>query len=81
MFQKLILKDRNIYFEKIRDFSQEDSKDTLCPDPTKNMFASSQATLNTTTRQTERVRKIGVCSICHTTGKTIANKTKCPQNK
>jgi hypothetical protein len=66
-------------FEKIRDYCKEDSKDSLCPDPTKNMFApTSQASLNTTTRQTERVRKIAECSICHKPGH---KKTKCPQNQ
>jgi hypothetical protein len=43
------------------------------------MFApTSQATLNTTTRQTELVRQIAECSICHKAGH---KETKCPQNQ
>ena len=63
-------------FEHIRQYCAEDSKDVLCPDPTIGIFVeTSQATFNTTTRSTERVRAISKCSICQIPGH---NKAKCP---
>ena len=69
--------DRNIYLKKFVIIVKKTRKTGY--DTTKNIFVPSfLATLNTTTRQTDRIRKIGQSSICNT---PRHNKTKCPQNQ
>lgn len=70
---KIPFERKKYLFEKIRIYCHEDSKEILCPDPTANLFVPT-ATLDTTTRQTPRLRAIGKCLNCKKTGH---NKAKC----
>jgi hypothetical protein len=74
---KLSIERKKYLFDKIRKYCNENSKEILCPEPTRDMFVpSTTATLETTTRGTPRVRKIGICSKCKEPGHYITTCTK-----
>ena len=73
---KISFERQKYLFEKIRQFCHDECKDILCPDPISGFFSNPNVTINTTARQTDRIRAIGKCSICRVAGH---NKAKCPQ--